>query len=84
VSRRRKSERGERLWRGVGVSEGAAVGRVLRVHVGARENVYRATLEADDVQREIRRFRAAVRLARRQLLAIKRRAEQLLGTDRRG
>jgi phosphotransferase system enzyme I (PtsI) len=65
----------------VGVSDGAAVGRVLRVHAGARENVYRATLEAADVRREIRRFHAAVRLARRQLVAVKRRAEQLLGAE---
>jgi phosphotransferase system enzyme I (PtsI) len=81
VSKRRKNGRGERHWSGVGVSEGAVVGRVLRVHGGARENVYRATLEAEDVQREIRRFHAAVRLARRQLLVIKRRAEQLLGAE---
>jgi phosphotransferase system enzyme I (PtsI) len=82
VSRRDKNGRRERVWRGVGVSEGAAVGRVLRVHGGAAEkNVYRATLEEADVRREIRRFHAAVRLSRRQLLAIKRRAETLLGSE---
>ncbi|MDT7604286.1 MAG: phosphoenolpyruvate-protein phosphotransferase system enzyme [Acidobacteriota bacterium] len=78
---RRKQSRGERRWRGVGVSEGAAVGRVLRVHVGAERNVYRATLEAADIEREVRRLRAAVRLSRRQLRAVKRRAEQLLGAE---
>jgi phosphotransferase system enzyme I (PtsI) len=81
VSAKRKNVRGERRWQGVGVSDGAALGRVLRVHGGARENVYRATLEAADVRREIRRFHAAVRLSRRQLVAVKRRAEQLLGTE---
>lgn len=81
MNRRRKNGRDERHWSGVGVSEGAVVGRVLRVHGGARENIYRATLEAEDVQREIRRFHAAVRLARRQLLVIKRRAEALLGAE---
>jgi phosphotransferase system enzyme I (PtsI) len=81
VNAKRKNGRGERRWQGVGVSDGAAVGRVLRVHGGARENVYRATLEAADVRREIRRFHAAVRLSRRQLVAVKRRAEQLLGAE---
>ncbi|MFL6230901.1 MAG: phosphoenolpyruvate--protein phosphotransferase [Pyrinomonadaceae bacterium] len=76
-----KGSKGERLWRGVGVSEGAVVGRVLRLHVGAEQNVYRATLDATDVEREIRRLRAAVRLSRRQLRAVKRRAEQLLGAE---
>jgi phosphotransferase system enzyme I (PtsI) len=77
----KKQGRDERSWRGVGVSEGAAVGRVLRAHAGSEQNVYRATLEAADVEREIRRFRAAVRLSRRQLRAVKRRAEQLLGAE---
>jgi phosphotransferase system enzyme I (PtsI) len=82
VSGSRKYGRREKFWRGVGVSDGAAVGRVLRVSGGAeRQNVYRATLEAADVRREIRRFHAAVRLSRRQLLAVRRRAEQLLGAE---
>lgn len=78
---RKKSGRRESLWRGVAVSEGVVTGRVLRVHVGGRQSVYRATLEEGEVGREVRRFRAAVRLARRQLLAIKRRAEALLGAE---
>jgi phosphotransferase system enzyme I (PtsI) len=68
-------------WRGVAVSEGLATGRVLRIHTGGRQNVYRATLEAEDIKREVRRFQAAVRLSRRQLLAIKRRAEVALGAE---
>ena len=68
-------------WRGVAVSEGLATGRVLRIHTGGRQNIYRATLEADDIKREVRRFQAAVRLSRRQLLAIKRRAEAALGAE---
>ncbi|MCA1628865.1 MAG: phosphoenolpyruvate--protein phosphotransferase [Acidobacteria bacterium] len=77
----RKNGRREKFWRGVGVSDGAAVGRVLRVGGAERQNVYRATLEAADVKREIRRFHAAVRLSRRQLVAVRRRAEQLLGAE---
>lgn len=68
-------------WRGVAVSEGLVTGRVLRIHTGGRQHIYRATLEADDLKREVRRFQAAVRLSRRQLLAIKRRAEQALGAE---
>jgi phosphotransferase system enzyme I (PtsI) len=68
-------------WRGVAVSEGLATGRVLRIHTGGRQNIYRATLEAEDLKREVRRFQAAVRLSRRQLLAIKRRAEVALGAE---
>ncbi|MCA1849820.1 MAG: phosphoenolpyruvate--protein phosphotransferase, partial [Acidobacteria bacterium] len=71
----------ERRWSGLGVSDGIAWGRALRIHGGARY-IYRATLEDEaDVAREMRRLRAAFRLARRQLLAIKRRAEQELGAD---
>ncbi|HZE68415.1 MAG TPA: phosphoenolpyruvate--protein phosphotransferase [Pyrinomonadaceae bacterium] len=64
--------------KGLGVSEGVVIGRVLRLHNGAR-TVYRARVDEADVQRELRRFRAAVRIARKQLRAIKQRAEQELG-----
>jgi phosphotransferase system enzyme I (PtsI) len=70
----------EERWRGRGVSEGVVVGRVLRVFNGTRQ-VYRATLAEKDVEPEIRRLRAAVRLARQQLLAIKSRAETKLGVE---
>ena len=71
----------ESRWQGLSVSDGIALGKALRIHSGARY-VYRATLEDEaDVAREMRRLRAAFRLARRQLLAIKRRAELELGAD---
>ncbi len=63
---------------GLGVSEGVVLGRVLRFQEGARE-VYRAQIAEGDVERERRRFRAAVRLSRRQLETIKDRAEKELG-----
>jgi phosphotransferase system enzyme I (PtsI) len=81
MSKRAKSDKREMRWRGVAVSEGVAAGRVLRLHTGGRGNIYRATLEADDIKREVRRFQAAVRLSRRQLLVIKRRAEVALGAE---
>lgn len=80
MSRRRRREEQEERWRGRGVSEGVVVGRVLRVFSGTRQ-VYRATLDEKDVERETRRLRAAIRLARLQLLAIKARAEKELGVE---
>jgi phosphoenolpyruvate-protein phosphotransferase (PTS system enzyme I) len=68
----------ETRWKGLGVSEGIVIGRVLRLHNGAK-TVYRARIEESEVPRELRRFRAAARIAQRQLRAIKQRAEQELG-----
>ena len=68
--------RHELRFQGLGVSDGIVMGRVLRLQKGARD-VYRA--EIDDLEHERRRFRAAVRLSRRQLDAIKQRAEKELG-----
>lgn len=71
----------EQHFRGLGVSEGTAVGKVLRVH-GGRSTIFRVKLDdADDVAAELRRFRAAVGLSRRQLRAIKARAEEQLGDE---
>jgi phosphoenolpyruvate-protein phosphotransferase len=64
--------------KGLGVSDGIVIGRVLRLQEGTR-NVYRAEIVEADLERERRRFRAAVRLSRRQLEAIKDRAEKELG-----
>jgi phosphotransferase system enzyme I (PtsI) len=80
LSKRRKIEEQETRWDGLGVSDGVVVGRVLRVFGGTRQ-VYRATLDEADVEKETRRLRAAIRLARMQLLAIKARAEKELGAD---
>lgn len=64
--------------KGLAVSDGVVFGRVLRLQKGARD-VYRAEIAEADLERERRRFRAAVRLSRRQLEAIKQRAEKELG-----
>jgi phosphoenolpyruvate-protein phosphotransferase len=63
---------------GLGVSDGVVLGRVLRLQQGSHD-VYRAEIGDGDLERERRRFRAAVRLSRRQLEAIKQRAEKELG-----
>jgi phosphotransferase system enzyme I (PtsI) len=75
-----RRERKETRWGGLGVSDGVVVGRVLRIFSGTRQ-VYRATIAETDVERETRRLLAAVRLARRQLLAIKKRAETEMGPE---
>ena len=64
--------------KGLGVADGVVIGRVLRLQEGTRD-VYRAQIAEADLERERRRFRAAVRLSRRQLEAIKDRAEKELG-----
>ena len=64
--------------KGLGVSDGVVIGRVLRLQEGT-PNIYRAEIAEADLERERRRFRAAVRLSRRQLETIKARAEKELG-----
>lgn len=71
----------EKRWRGVAVSEGLAVGRVLRVHNGGRQHIFRVGLEEGEVEREVGRLHAALRLSRRQLLAVRKRAGKALGED---
>jgi phosphoenolpyruvate-protein phosphotransferase len=71
----------EMHWQGLSVSQGFVVGRVLRMHDGA-QHVYAGRVEAADVGREVARFREAARGARKELQAVKARAEQLLGMDR--
>lgn len=68
----------ELRYKGLGVSEGVVTGRVLRLQDGTRD-VYRAEVKEADVFRERRRFRGAVTQSRRQLEAIKERAEKELG-----
>lgn len=71
-------EHQEIRWKGLPVSDGIVIGRVLRMHNGTRY-VYRARIEDTDVNRELVRLHAAVELARQQLRAIKVRAEKELG-----
>jgi phosphotransferase system enzyme I (PtsI) len=70
----------ERHWKGLAVSEGMVIGRVLRIHRGTR-HVYPARIEVGDLDQERTRFRAAVALAKAQLLTIEARAEEVLGAE---
>lgn len=51
------------------VSRGVAVGKVVCLH-GRKRQFYRIDLETQQLKREIRRFHAAIRLAKRQLKKI--------------
>lgn len=56
----------EKIIRARAVSRGAAIGKVVCLH-GNKRQFYRMSLQKSQVEREIRRFRAAVRLAQRHL-----------------
>jgi phosphotransferase system enzyme I (PtsI) len=66
--------------KGLGVSEGIVIGQVLRMHDGT-QHVYHWRIDDADLETERRRFRAAVDLAARQVLAIKEQAEERFGKD---
>lgn len=74
-----KLESTEERWHGLAVCEGVGLGRVLRIHNGVQQ-VYRTAIDDHDIKRELRRFRAALRLARRQVLALKKRADKEIGS----
>ncbi len=67
-------------WQGLGVSEGVVVGCVFRMH-GGKKYVYRSNVDGLEVDREVRRFRAALRLARKEVLTVKTKAEKELGKE---
>lgn len=51
------------------VSRGVAIGKIICLH-GRKRQFYKISLDASQIERELRRFRAAVRLAVRQLKTI--------------
>ena len=51
------------------VARGVAIGKVVCLH-GRKRQFYRINLEDSQIERELRRFRAAIRLAKRQLKKI--------------
>src|SRR3982750_732850 len=61
-----KKKNSEQKLRARAVSRGVVVGRVVSLH-GKRRQFYKRNLSEDQLAGEVRRFRAAVRLARRHL-----------------
>jgi len=57
---------GEICFEGKAVSRGVGIGKVVRIY-NRRRHFHRAKLSDDQINKELRRFRAAVRLAERQL-----------------
>ena len=74
------NEQQEIRFKGLGVSEGVVIGHVLRMH-DTTEHVYHWRIEPAGVEAECRRFRAAVNLAKQQVIAIKQQAEIRLGKE---
>ncbi|HKO42331.1 MAG TPA: phosphoenolpyruvate--protein phosphotransferase [Pyrinomonadaceae bacterium] len=74
------TEQQEIRFKGLGVSEGVVIGQVLRMH-DTTEHVYHWRIEPADVEAERRRFRAAVDLAKQQVMGIKQQAEVRLGRE---
>ncbi|MGI8669724.1 MAG: phosphoenolpyruvate--protein phosphotransferase [Aridibacter sp.] len=57
---------GELMVTGRPVSRGVGIGKTLCLH-GNKRQFYRSTLNNNNIEKEVRRFRASVRLAKRQL-----------------
>lgn len=56
----------EQKFRARAVSRGIVIGKIVSLH-GKRRQFYQVKLKANQIEREVRRFHAAVRLAKRQL-----------------
>lgn len=74
------SSRSERHLHGIGVSDGVAAGRVLRVHDGT-PSLFRTSLRATETDAEVERLGRAMSAAHEQLTHIKERAQRELGTE---
>ena len=70
----------ELLLKGRAVSRGVAIGRVLCLY-GQKRQFYRVNLKKDQIEREVRRFLASVRLAKRQLKKISQSKDDSIGEN---
>ena len=70
----------DRLLKGIGVSEGLAIGPAFVVRSGLPEVPHRV-VPRSQVEREVRRLKAAVRDVKRGIAALKARAEDRAGVD---
>lgn len=67
-------------FKGLGVSQGLVIGQVLRMHDGTH-HVYHWKIDVVDVDEEVRRFRAAVEVAKQEVVGIKKQAEERVGKE---
>ena len=79
--KKHSQKNGELVVKGRAVSRGVAIGKALGLF-GRKRQFYRIKIEKSKIEREIRRFRAAIRLAKRQLNKIKKSKTQLNGQNR--
>ncbi len=73
----------ETILSGRAVSRGIAVGKAVCLH-GRKRQFYRVSLKDSQIEREIRRFLAAVRLAKRQLKKIVPKNTKIAGKNKSG
>ncbi len=64
-----KQKKNEVVLKGRAVSRGVGIGRILCLH-GQRRQFFEIRLTNEEIEKELRRFRASVRLAKRQLRQI--------------
>jgi phosphoenolpyruvate-protein phosphotransferase (PTS system enzyme I) len=68
---------GETELTGIGVSKGVTAGKIIRLH--GTLQIFRITIAETEIEKEIRRFRAAIRLTRQRLKKIKQLAAESVG-----
>lgn len=77
----KNSKNGETAIKGRAVSRGVGIGKALGLY-GRKRQFYRIKLEKSKIEPELRRFRAAIRLAKLQLNKIKNQSNQTDGDSR--
>lgn len=71
-------------WTGMGVSEGVAIGKAVCISTRLANDVIQIPIPADDIEKEVGRFHAAVRHTREELQRMRDRVEEELGEDLAG
>src|SRR6188768_3982844 len=64
-----QNKNGESNLSGTAVSRGVGIGKIVSLF-GKKRQFYRVTLETSKIEKELRRFRAAIRLAKTQIKKI--------------
>lgn len=79
--KKHSGKNGELIFKGRAVSRGVGIGKALGLFGGKRQ-FYRLKIENSKIERELKRFRAAIRLAKRQLNKIKKADNNSNGQNR--
>src|SRR5687767_12925157 len=79
--KRNSPKNGELIVQGRAVSRGVGIGKALGLY-GRKRQFYRIRIEKSKIERELRRFHAAIRLAKRQLNKLRKSKNQTNGQNR--